>query len=452
MRKIRKLLCLLLVCVTCASCFVGCKNDKDSQDGSQNTGSSVSTFSFENCKIIYGEGDRSTESASAMSLRAKINEKFGVNLAIGTDYLDKGASYDSCANEILVGHTNYPQSIAVQDRVTRLDYLIKVDGNKVILMAGSAESLTQCVEYFINNYIASEDGKLKLSNTEEHLELYNYPIEETAARIISLNLRYAKNATENNQSIRAPRIYSMVKSAKPDSIGVQECEQYWRQQLEINLGAIGYECAQEEAITASNDYAFKNFIWYNTATTKLVDSGRIWLSETPNTPSKGFGSRYYISAAWALLENKNTGAQYVHFNLHLDADTFKSDPDKEMELRLSELSVLMEKIKPFKENGYDIFITGDFNSNMSSKAYSLMTEKFLDARKKAPETTNLYTYNGYRNETDILDPKNYTCIDFCFYKQSVNVVMKKFNVIDKYGGGYMSDHNALIIDFTLYER
>lgn len=443
MKNVCKLLCLLFACVMCISCFAGCKKDAGAEDDTSSTSSQDTQFTLDGCRIVYGDGNEyGNEAGKAMDLQKQIKSRYGAELDIGSDYLERDAEYDSESKEILVGHTDYPQSQKVADKVTRLDYLITKDGNKIVLMAGSPEALAQCVEYFLNNYISDD---LTLTTTDEHLERYSYAFEETALRVVSLNLRYAKSATQNNQSVRAPRIYNFIKNALPSSFGVQECEKFWRDSLVATIGELGYVPAQEEAYSASGDYAFKNFIWYNSNTTELKTSGRIWLSETPNTPSKGFGSDFYISAAWALLADKQTGAEYIHVNTHLTAE--KNDT-----LREKEIAVLLAKIKTFTDKGYMVVITGDFNSNTMTDVYSTMSDSFLDARDTAKETTKLGTYNKYSQEGVTLDQSTYTCIDYCFYTETPNIYVSKFNVIDRYSGGYMSDHNALITDFILYKR
>ncbi len=441
MKKHIKLFSLALAFITCFAVMTGCKDT----GGESDTDISNAPYILDGCRIIYGEGGGyGSESASAMELQAQLKARYGLDVEIDTDYLEKGAEYDSESREILVGHTEYPQSKSAAQRVTRQDYLITVDGSKIVLMAGCTYSLEDCVEYFLENYITSEDGTLKLSTREEHLELHSYPYEKTTARIISLNLRYAHSAAQNNQGIREPRVIDFINEAKPDSIGFQECEKFWKTRLDANINELGYVAAQEEAYSASGDYAFKNYIFYNTNTTNLIQGGRIWLSETPNTPSQGYGSKYYISASWAVLEDKDTGAKYIHVNTHLNADN--------AQIREKEIVVLLAKIKTFVDKGYPVFITGDFNSDLKSDVYKTMTESFVDARKTAKDTSGLYTYNGYSNEGVILDTDTYKCIDFCFYSEEPYICVEKFNVIDRWHGGYMSDHNALITDFTLYKR
>lgn len=420
------------MCIACFSCH---KKEDDSEE---------TPDLLKDYRIVYSsDAQYSKESSHAINLQKQIKTKYGLELSIDTDSLEQGGTYDSESKEILVGHTKYSESQSAAEKVTRLDHLVTKNGNKIILIAGGAEALGEAVSYFLENYIESVDGEIKLKNIEEHLELYEYAHEETSARIMSLNLRNANSVTMNNQSFREPRIVDFVRTNMPDSIGVQECESFWFKRLKATIGTLGYVPVQEEAY-AGGDYAFKNFIWYNPNTVKLVDSGRMWLSETPDTPSKGFGAAHYISMGWAILENKETGAKYVHVNTHLSSEN--------EELRDRELDVLLPKIESFKAQGYKVFVTGDFNFEMTSPIYTQMIENLRDARKTAKETTELYTFSGYSREGVDIPQNKYKCIDYCFYTEDTNVFIEKFDVIDKWKGGYMSDHNALVIDVTLYKR
>lgn len=261
---------------------------------------------------------------------------------------------------------------------------------------------------------------------------------KNSMRIISLNLRYAHSLDMNNQGVREPRIVSFISEYSPDFLGVQECEPFWRKRLLETLVPLGYLPAHDETFDANGKYGFKNFIWYNGERNELIESGKIWLSETPDVPSKGFGSRFYISAGYAVLKNKASGETFVYFNTHLDV--------YDVETRKREVAVLISKIKSFEDKGYKVFVTGDFNDVPESDIYKLMADNFLDARISAKTTTNLGTFNGYRTEGQTIDIASYECIDYCFYTKDVGIDIERFDVVDNWNGGYMSDHNAVIID------
>ncbi len=436
MKKFLKSLCLVLACVMCVSVLAACADESD------DTPPPINLAEY---KIVFsGESEYSAEAAAALQLKKSISEKFGISLESNDDYLKSGESYNNESKEILVGHTGYEQSKSAAQTVSRLDFLIKVDGNKIILIAGRANGLGACVEHFIENYLEMQESVLALKSTEEYSKTYDYSTVSTTGNLASLNLRYAYDSEMNSQGAREPRVVEFIKQYQPHSFGVQECEAYWKERLDIKLAEYGYVSAQQEVYDGSTQststYSFKNFIYYNTNEVTLIDSGITWLSETPTVPSKGFDSIYYISVGWAILESKDTGARYVHMNTHLNVDSAV--------IRAQEIEVLLARAKTFENRGYDVFITGDFNDLMTSSSYISMTARYSDARLATTDTLELdYTYNGYQSETEPAKTQNAKLIDFCFFKGN-DITIDKFDIVEKSKGGYMSDHNALFVKFT----
>ena len=112
-------------------------------------------------------------------------------------------------------------------------------------------------------------------------------------KIMSFNLRFAHNADHNQQKEREPRVAAFIRQQQPASVGFQETEPFWRERLDEVL--TGYQRVQPQMMT-------KNYIYFNPAQLKVINHGVIWLSETPDVPSRGFGSKYFISATWAIFE------------------------------------------------------------------------------------------------------------------------------------------------------
>ena len=87
----------------------------------------------------------------------------------------------------------------------------------------------------------------------------------------------------------------------------------------------------------------RNLGWHQTESTELLDAGIKWLSDTPDKPSKGFGSKYYISAAWAVFRSKADGTEYVHINTHLDVT--------DENIRKAEMGLVLAMVKGFTDKG-----------------------------------------------------------------------------------------------------
>lgn len=258
--------------------------------------------------------------------------------------------------------------------------------------------------------------------------------------VASLNLLNNNNhgLEENFIDARMPRIIRFINTEKPDSIGVQECDfakhcGNMRGTVDDGIRPAGYVCVPEECWDGKY-YAFKNFIWYNSNTTECTESGRMWLSETPEIPSKSFGKEHYISMGWAVLRNKATGFAYVHVNTHL----YYLDS----EIRLKEVEILLKKLKEFTNAGYPVFLTGDMNENMDGAVYARYMQELEDTRRLAQVSTDRVTFHcfGFRANT----------IDFCLCSIDQNVVsINRFDVVERYEGKLLSDHSAVLVDVSI---
>ena len=425
-KQIYSVLLLLLMALLFVSCVDGGGIDMLATDEvSAETEAAENEIVLSEYTIIRPERADKTEISAAMALREGL-KKAGLELPIADDHPSFMRE-----KEILVGVTNRTESTVAAEGLTRLDYKISFTKDKIIIVGGSPAATASAVEYFISNYIKSADGVVGLVKKEEYVMKNVYKFEELDLKVVSLNLLTATNAQKNQQGEREPRISAFIADYKPDSIGVQECEIFWRMRLDSIL--TGYERAQE--ITTVT----KNYIYYRTDRLKVVESGVFWLSETPETSSKGFGSEYYISCCWAIFESLENGSRYVHMNTHLDVNS--------EEIRKKELEVLLPRVQGFVDEGYAVLLTGDFNSKESSVIYKTIVNTGLkSSRYVAAVSDSMATFNGFKE-----DPSKYTGpIDYCFVNSEVKVA--KYSVVDKHAGGFMSDHNALVIELTVYPR
>ncbi|MBO5203992.1 MAG: hypothetical protein J6B72_05215 [Clostridia bacterium] len=272
-----------------------------------------------------------------------------------------------------------------------------------------------------------------------------------AFTVASLNLLNNNNHGIEGNFIagRMPRIVSFINTEKPDSIGVQECDMgkdrgNMRTAVNEGIAPSGYVCAQEEQWDGTT-YAFKNFIWYNSNTTECSDSGQMWLSETPDIPSKGFGAKHYISMGWAVLKNKLTGMSYLHVNTHLYAiGAYTETPEERAAIRLKEADALLAHIGALwdKYKVSSVFLTGDMNEAEGGAVYKKLTEWLEDTRYLAKDTTNRITFHCFGSRSSV--------IDFCLCSIDKSVVnIDRFDVVEEYEGKLISDHSALLVDVSI---
>ena len=128
------------------------------------------------CKytVVRGDVSSAAETAAAVKLRRSIEEATGAEVKITTDWEKEGIQQRT-DYEILVGRTNREESISAEAEVGDRDFIIRVDGTRIVLLGSDDTYTGYAVDYFIENFIGyADDGKTL--GTVETLQL---PSEET---------------------------------------------------------------------------------------------------------------------------------------------------------------------------------------------------------------------------------------------------------------------------------
>lgn len=263
----------------------------------------------------------------------------------------------------------------------------------------------------------------------ESLAIANVPEKsDDTTRIVSFNVRCMDDAFGSVKG-RSQLICSALEQYAPDSFGVQEATQEWLDILGENLD--NYACVSQMRDGKKNSEA--SAVFYLKDRYNLIDSGTIWLSDTPDE----FASKFALSfcpriATWVTLQNKSTGEIYTHINTHLD-HVLES-------VRVDQIKVLKVKIEELKSKGYPVVCTGDFNTKEGADAYNEMKGCLLDSKYLATNSDDGATYTNYGK--NIFETKP---IDFIFVSEGTEV--ETYKIIDeKISDMYLSDHAALCAD------
>ncbi|MBQ8228480.1 MAG: endonuclease/exonuclease/phosphatase family protein [Clostridia bacterium] len=262
-----------------------------------------------------------------------------------------------------------------------------------------------------------------------NLTIRNIPEKaEEATRIVSFNVRY-KDDDYGSVEGRSKLICAALEQYAPDSFGVQEATQQWLDIFAENLA--DYACVSQ--LRDDTEGAEANAVYYLKDKYTLLDSGTIWLSDTPDV----FGSKYEDSgcariATWATLKSNSTGKVYTHINTHLD---FQYET-----VQAAQIKVLKAKIEELKAQGYPVVCTGDFNSQEDSAAYNDMIDFMNDTKYLAKKSDKGATYKDYGLNAFATKP-----IDFIFVSEGVEV--DTYKIIDeRIKMMYLSDHAGLCAD------
>ena len=248
--------------------------------------------------------------------------------------------------------------------------------------------------------------------------------DEETVRIMSFNIRY------NEYEDRFRIVPQLIGDYMPDSVGLQECTHDWYLTMGAFLKEYGIIGVGRDTGDTSIYSGEMSAILYRKDKYKVVDSGNFWISETPDEISYGWDAETRRICTWAILENKSTGEQYAHVNVHLD--------------HISELARVhgAEMVSEFALT-FDMptVLTGDFNFKKHTSYYDIVASSGLrDSQDIAVTSDEGKTYHGYNGGTEGLP------IDFIFVNDEIESISTYKIVRDTYGGKYSSDHYPIYAD------
>lgn len=269
----------------------------------------------------------------------------------------------------------------------------------------------------------------KLSGT---VDLKNAPF-----FVLTQNIRYTDDEGGNKVIERAPRYNKLVTEYQPDLIFMQEDNNFWGTVCDKffleNYGVFGMFSSGPET-TKGNRQA----IFYRADRYEEVETGYLWLSDTPDEPySKLEESKSCRHCTWVLLKDNFTGKELLAINVHLDNST--------PEVRSKQLQILLDRLGDKMEQ-YPTVFCGDFNAVPDEPVYATMTGLMSDPHVSATAKLSSIeiTCDKYGTwET----PKR---IDYMFYNDQI--VANKYRVMtDQYKdktGSYISDHYGVTTEYS----
>lgn len=242
-------------------------------------------------------------------------------------------------------------------------------------------------------------------------------------KVISYNIRMGTAGDgPNSWEFRAPASSIMINDQDPDIFGLQEAFSFQAEYLKQSFTKYKY-------IGVGRDDGKKKgeimAIFYNRKRIALKKWGTWWLSDTPETPSKGWDAACYRTATWALMKDKRSGRLFWYVNTHLD--------HKGHEARAKGLSLIMDKIAEMNaEKNLPLILTGDFNMKYSDPSMSEVLVRMKDARETAAVTDHHDTYNAWGKRSALIDYIFYTGFSSC---TEYHTITKSY-----FGRTFISDH------------
>lgn len=176
--------------------------------------------------------------------------------------------------------------------------------------------------------------------------------------------------TPHSWASRLPGLGDIFERNQPDIIGIQE---------PINKEDV----ADLQQFLPNHDAVFFNSTWewngqpvpwgypdamifYDRRLFALLEQGSFWLSDTPDRPSIGWTLSLPRIVTWAKFQDLRAGGeQFIFSSTHFDNAGVNKVPSA---------TLFLERFQVFADQGLPLIITGDFNSQLPSDSYKVLTE------------------------------------------------------------------------------
>ena len=160
MKFLKKLLLVVLALCLALSLF-SCKKDGGDGEDSESI-KIVEPISFLDYSIVRTEKTYDALLNKISDAYLALTDISGNDIVFTTDYLDRGEESDPAAKEILIGHTNRPETAEVLSQLENNEYAVAVVGNKIVI-TGITDSLTpMALDWFVETYLSDgADGMIE---------------------------------------------------------------------------------------------------------------------------------------------------------------------------------------------------------------------------------------------------------------------------------------------------
>lgn len=296
--------------------------------------------------------------------------------------------------------------------------------------------------YSTKSSFTAEAGKIYPLNV-------TYVPKSSSMMLMSSNVRFISSDDTGDRAwtTRRDAYYTMLKTMRPDIVGLQEAEQQHVKDILENCddySYVGYGRKSGKDILyqfstveqwLGNKHSESTTILYKTD--KFTKHSDGWFCHS-NTPDKadtyfpGTTDEQPRISTWAIFTHKDTGKKFFYLNTH----TCLYDEPMQKEIKL-----IRDKVAELNTEKLPVILSGDWNLVEDDSWMKPITDNYLSARKTAPVTDDCYTYHWWESTSDKkqIDHIYYLGLE-CFEFHTVN---------QKWDGLYISDHYPVYSKFHL---
>jgi len=251
-------------------------------------------------------------------------------------------------------------------------------------------------------------------------------------KVMTYNIRLdVASDGENAWPLRKDFFTSQIQFYEPDVFGVQEAKP--NQVIDIaealnQYNKVGIAREGEGKGESSNIFYKKNrFI--------LKQTNTFWLSNTPDTISKGWDAAFNRVCTYVLLKDKQTHKTFWVFNTHLDHIGEVA--------RTKSIELILLKIAALNSKNYPVIVMGDFNSEPDTERIIALKKVMNDTRTVSIEKPfgPFGTFNDFKHNQPVTK-----LIDYIFISKNNQFKVQKHAVLsDSKDLKYPSDHLPVFV-------
>ncbi|WP_396137669.1 endonuclease/exonuclease/phosphatase family protein [Flavobacterium sp.] len=235
----------------------------------------------------------------------------------------------------------------------------------------------------------------------------------------------------NSWGNRKDFFVSQIKYCEPDILGIQEAKP--NQVVDLTNALTNYDNVGigREGIGKGES----SNIFFNKDKFVVLKTNTFWLSETPDTISKGWDAAFNRVCTYVLLKDKKLKNKFWVFNTHLDhiGEVAKANSIK----------LIIAKIKELNSDKYPVIFMGDFNLLPTDDRIISLKNEMTDCRDVTEQKPfgPSGTFNNFKHDEPVTK-----LIDYIFISKDNRIKVKKYAILsDSIDLQYPSDHFPVFV-------
>lgn len=243
---------------------------------------------------------------------------------------------------------------------------------------------------------------------------------------LTYNIRYDNpDDGEDAWPKRRDFLAAQIRFYAPDVIGIQEGLRHQVVYLAETLPEYTFTGVGRDDGATAGEYSA---VFFRRDRFRALQSGTFWLSESPDTVSRGWDAALPRICTWVQLEDSSAHRVFWVFNTHFDHIG--------KEARRQSANLIRNRIAALNPAGQPVVLLGDLNSLPGSAPVNTLSETFVDAhdQSREPPFGPEGTFNGFRFNEPVTNR-----IDYIF--TTPGAVVRQYAVLsDSRNCRYPSDH------------